>query len=61
MVDSQFADSFANRLDIAQVTISQPIQTRRNQRASALVFQSLAPLAEGFGLLEFEHASECSL
>lgn len=54
-MDPQFAYSITDRLDIAWVSLSQPIQSRRNQRSGTLIPETRSPLPKRLGLLEFSH------
>ena len=52
VVDTQFTNSFADRLSVACVPLSQPVQSRSDHRASAVVLEPLAPLPKSLCLLQ---------
>ena len=49
-MNSQFADSLTDRLGVARMSESQPIQTGRNQNTRPFVFETRSPFAKGFRL-----------
>jgi hypothetical protein len=53
-LDAQFADTIANRLGVAGVPLSQPIQSRGDHRTRTMVLEPQAPLSERLRLLQFE-------
>ena len=55
VVDAQFADTFANRLDVACVPLSQPVQSRSDQRTGSVILEPLAPLPKRLCLLQLKH------
>lgn len=55
VMDTQFADALPNRLDVACVPLSQPIQSRSDHRSGAVILEPHAPLSECFGLLQLKH------
>src|ERR1035441_10628389 len=54
MVDSEFADSLADRLHIPCIPKGQAIKARGDQSAYSFIPEPYAPLAEGFGLQEID-------
>lgn len=54
ILDAQFADTIANRLGVAGVPLSQPIQSRGDHRTRTMVLEPQAPLSERLRLLQFE-------
>lgn len=54
-MDPQFAYSIAHGLDIAWVSLSQPIRSRCNQRSGTLIMETRSPLPKRFGLLDLNH------
>ena len=55
VVDAQFADTFANRLDVACVPLRQPIQSRSDNRTSPVILEPQAPLSKRLCLLQLKH------
>lgn len=54
-MNPQFADAIADGLDVTGMTVSQTIQSRRDQSSGALVPETRSPLPKRFGLPEFDH------
>ena len=55
VVDAQFADAFANRLSVACVPLSQPIQSRSDHRTGTVILEPQAPLSKRLCLLQLKH------
>jgi len=56
VMDTQFADAFANRLSVACVPLSQPIQSRSDHRTGSVILEPQAPLSKRLCLLQLKHA-----
>ena len=54
VVDTQFADALANRLDVACVPLSQPIQSRSDHRSGAVIPEPHTPLSKRLCLLQLK-------
>jgi hypothetical protein len=54
-VDTQFADALANRLSVACVPLSQPIQSRSDHRTGPLILEPLPPLSKRLCLFQLKH------
>src|SRR5256885_1392543 len=50
VVNAQFPDTFANRLDVACVPLGQPIQPRCDHRTGTMVLEPQSPLSKRFTL-----------
>ena len=55
VVDTQLTDAFANRLSVACVPLSQPIQSRGDYRTGSVILEPLAPLSKRLCLLQLKH------
>jgi len=55
VVDAQLTNSFADRFSVACVPLSQPIQSRSDHRAGAVILEPLAPLPKSLRLLQLKH------
>jgi hypothetical protein len=56
MVDAQFADTFADRLGIADMPVGETIESRRNDSASPLILQTRSPFPERIRLFQLKHS-----
>jgi hypothetical protein len=54
VVDTELADAFANRLGVACVPLSQPIQSRSDHRTGPLILEPLPPLSKRLCLLQLK-------
>ena len=54
-MDAQFADAPADRLSVARVPLSQPIQSRSDHRTGSVILEPLAPLSKRLCLLQLKH------
>ena len=54
-MNAQFANTFADRLDVAGMPLSEPIQSRSDNRSGAVVPEPQTPFPKHFGLLEDKH------
>lgn len=55
VVDSQLADALANWLSVACVPLSQPVQSRSDNRTSPVILEPQAPLSKRLCLLQLKH------
>lgn len=56
-MNAQFADTVADALRIAGMTLGQPVQARSDQRPGPVVPQAQSPAPEGFRLPQLQHLS----
>jgi hypothetical protein len=57
IVNPQFADPLAHRLDISTVPVSKAIKTGKDRASGAVIPEALPPLAKRLCLFEFDHSA----
>ena len=57
MVNTQFTDAVSDAPCISDMTVSQSIEARGDQRSGTVIAQAQSPLSECIGLPELEHLS----
>ena len=55
VVDPQFGNSLAYRLDISRISGSEPLNSDLDSRPRADIAQAVEPLGEEFGLADLKH------